>query len=133
MMEEALRALLTGYAPLTALVGSRIYWDEIATGATRPCVVMYVVSSIPGYHMQGEDRLKQARVQIDCQAITTVSKWAVARAVDARLSGFKGTQGSVYFNGIFRTLDRDKRESSTADDTLRVRQQDYEIWWKPST
>lgn len=132
MMEEQLRALLTGHAPLAALVGQRIFWDEIPQGTQRPCVVMYVVSSIPGYHMQGEDALNQVRVQLDCQATTTASKWAVARAVNARLSGFKGAQGGVYFNGIFRTLDRDKSAPDTTDNTLKVRQMDFEIWWKPA-
>lgn len=127
-MEEALRQLLTSHAPLTALVGSRIYWDEIPQDTARPCIVMYVVSSVPGYHQQGQDALTPSRVQIDCQGITTASKWAVARAVEARLSGYRGTVGAIHFSGIFKTLDRDKTAPDTENNTLRVRQQDYEVW-----
>jgi hypothetical protein len=131
-MEEALRSLLTGYAPLTALVGQRIYWDEVPQGAQRPCVVMYVVSSIPGYHMQGEDCIKPVRVQIDCQAKTTVTKWAVARAVHDRLSGYRGTVSGIRFGGIFQQMDRDKSDKDTESNTLRVRQQDWEVWFAAS-
>lgn len=129
-MEEQFRALLTGHAPLTALVGQRIYWDEIPQSASRPCVVMHVVSSTPTYHMKGEDGLRSCRVQIDCQATTIASKWAVARAVEGLLSGYRGVVNGVEFSGIFKSLDRDKTERTTPDDTIKIRQQDYEIWAK---
>lgn len=131
-MEEQFRQLLTGHGPLGELVGNRIYWDEIPQGTQRPCIVMYVISSVPGYHFQGPEALMQWRVQIDCQAATTVQKWAVARAVEGLLSGFRGAVGGVQFSGIFKLLDRDKTSPDTTDNILRVRQQDYQVWTKPA-
>lgn len=129
-MEGDLRALLVGHAPLTALVGQRIYWDGEPQGADRPCVVMYVVSGTPGYHMQGPDKIKPVRVQFDSQAVLSTEKWAVAEAVENLLSGYRGTVGDTYFSGIFLMMSRDKTEPSTESGTFRVRQLDFEIWFR---
>lgn len=129
-MESDLRALLVGHAPLTALVGQRIYWDEVPQGADRPCIVMYLVSGARGYHMQGPDKLKDGRVQFDCQAVLSTDKWAVARELEALLSGYRGAVGNTYFNGMFMLLSRDKSEPATKSGTFRVRQLDFEIWFR---
>lgn len=132
-MEASIRALLVGHAPLTALVGERVYWDQIPQGADRPCVVMYKVSGVPGYHMRGPDGLSTDRVQFDCQAILTTDKWAIASTLEALLSGYRGTVGDTIFNGIFKVLERDKTEPSTENDTFRVRQLDFEFWHRAAS
>lgn len=132
-MEESLLALLVAHAPLAALVGNRIYWDEIPQSTPRPCVVMFVVSSTPGYHFQGGDPLAPTRVQIDSQATTTAAKRAVARAVEDLLSGYRGTFDGTKFSGIFQLLTRDRMEKPASGPTIRIRQQDYEVWSKPAS
>lgn len=129
-MEGDLRAMLVGHAPLTALVGQRIYWDEVPQGADRPCIVMYLVSGSTGYHMQGPDKLTSARIQFDCQAVLSTDKWAMADALEALLSGYRGAVGGTYFDGMFLALGRDKTEPATNSGTFRVRQLDFEIWFR---
>jgi hypothetical protein len=133
MMETSLMALLVGYAPLAALVGNRIYWDEIPQGTVRPCIVMFVVSSTPGYTFEGADPLVPVRVQIDCQVTTASSaKVALAKTVNDLLSGYKGTVGGTKFSGIFQLLTRDRTDKPASGSTIRTRQMDYEVWAKPA-
>lgn len=131
-MESDLRALLLSHAPLTALVGTRIYWDEIPQTAQRPCIVMYLVSGLTDYHTQGPDGLNTTRVQFDCQSLLSTEKWAIGRALESALSGYRGVVGGTNFQGMFKSLERDKNERpATPDATYRVRQLDFEIWWRP--
>jgi hypothetical protein len=123
-LEEALRALLTGYAPLTALVAQRIYWNAIPQDAVDPCVVLYKITGAPGYHMQGSDDLEAGIVQIDVRAINTTSMWAVARAIRAKLSGHKDSN----FDGIFL---RSERQTSEKPATVLYHRasMDFDVWF----
>lgn len=133
-METSLMSLLVNHAPLAALVGNRIFWDEIPQGTVRPCIVMFVISSVPGYTFESADPLVPTRVQIDCQVTTTSSaKVALAKTVNDLLSGYKGTVGGTKFSGIFQQLTRDRTDKPASGSTIRIRQQDYEIWSKPTS
>jgi hypothetical protein len=123
-MEEALRALLTGYAPLTALVAQRIYWNAIPQDAADPCVVLYKISGAPGYHSQGTDSLEASIVQIDVRALSVTSMWAVARAIKAKLSGHKDSD----FNGIFLRSERQTSEKPTTVLYHRA-SLEFDVWY----
>lgn len=130
-MESDLRSLLLANPTLTALVGNKIYWDEIPQTTKRPAIVMYLVSGLAGYHAQGADGLNTTRVQFDCQSLVVSEKWAIARALEDALSGFRGIQGDTQFQGMFKSLERDKAERpATPAATFFVRQLDFEIWWR---
>jgi len=126
-MEEALRALLTSYAPLTALVAQRIFWNAIPQDAVDPAVVMYRITGGPGYTMAGPDNLQSATVQIDVRATSVASAWAVSRAIKAKLSGFRGVQGGVTFGGIFISGERQSSEKPGTTLYHRV-STDFDIW-----
>jgi hypothetical protein len=85
-MESALRGLLAGYGPLTTLVATAsIVWNHLPQGAARPAIVLFRISGAPGIHMQGSDRLLNATVQIDIQATTVASMWAIRDVLLSRL------------------------------------------------
>lgn len=85
-METALRALLAGYGPLTALVAAdSIVWNHLPQATARPAIVLYRISGAPGIHMQGSDGLLNATVQIDIQALTVASMWAIRDVLLSRL------------------------------------------------
>ena len=132
-MEESLRQLLVTHAPLTALVAQRVHWDEITQGTARPCIVMFSVGETPGYHMQGRDRLKSHRVQIDCQSESISGKLALARVVETLLSGYRGTVAGTEFRGIFKLMQRDRVDRQDNGASLKIRQQDFEIWSRPTS
>jgi hypothetical protein len=124
-MEEALRALLTGFAPLTTLVAQRIYWNAIPQDAVDPCVVLYKVAGSEGYHLQGSDGLFIGIVQIDVRALSTTSMWAVSRAVAAKLSGYSDAN----FRGIFHR--GDSQSSEKPGTTLYHRsRQDFDVTYR---
>ena len=103
-MEALLRAVLTGYAPLTDLVpAERIVWNHLPQGEPRPAIVLFRISGAPGIHMQGSDNLLNATVQIDVQALSVSSMWDIRSALVARLHGFKENSLRVFFTSERQT------------------------------
>jgi len=100
-MQTKLANLLLSYAPLAAMVGNRVQWDTVPQGSPQPSVVMYVVSGVTDYTMAGASGYVQTRVQFDCRGTTAASARAVAEAVEARLSGFRGEFSGYKFQGVF--------------------------------
>ena len=133
-MEESLRALLTGHAPLVALVEQRIYWNTIAQSAGNPAVVLYFISGGPGYHMQGSDGLVSARIQIDVRASTLSAAWAAARLIKSHLSGFRGTVTTTDFRGIFLLSERQYFDkASNGSEAFHVVSLDFDVWSRAAT
>lgn len=123
-MEAALRALLVGYAPLTALVpAARIVWNHLPQATVRPAIVLYKISGAPGITMQGSDGLTGSIVQIDVQALTVASMWAIRDQVLALLHGYR----SATLRGIFANGERQFAEDLVG--TLIHRASlDFDVW-----
>lgn len=96
-------ALLLGAAPVVALAGSRIRFGRADQSDARPFVVLQRVSAESNYHYQGPSGYVASRFQIDSYADTYTAAKKLARALEARLSGFKG--GII--QGIFLESHRD--------------------------
>jgi hypothetical protein len=92
---------------------------------------MHLVSGTPGYTMQGPDGLEASRVQFDCRGATAAEARAVADALDARLSGFRGIYGDFRFGGVFRQSRRSRSDKDGADRWFTT-SMDYLIWWAVS-
>lgn len=131
-MEAALRALLIAHAPLTALVAQRIYWGALPQGVTRPAIVLYRISGAAGRHMQGSDRLTDALVQIDVQALNVnegpQSLWAIRDVLIALLDNYRGQQGGVFFQGIFLQGERQASDELVGGGLVHLCQLDFNIW-----
>lgn len=130
-MQIVLANLCLAHAPLASLIGNRIHWDEIPQGLSGPSVVMHLVSGIPGYTHSGADGLEMSRVQFDCSGTSAAEARAVADALDARLSGFRGTYDGFKFGGAFRQSRRSRSEKDGADGGFTA-SMDYLIWWAPA-
>jgi hypothetical protein len=133
-MEEALIALLLAYAPLTALIGTspnaRLYWVRAAQGAAKPYVTLQIISRIPDMTHAGANGLNTARLQVDCYGLTYLNAKSAARAVETRLSGYRGTSSGIIFDGIFKDSERDQYESDDSTDKLFRVSMDFIIWHK---
>ena len=129
-MEYALKQLLLTDTSIANLVGTRINWVKSQQGAASPRIVLYRVSGVRDMHMQGPSGLVSSRVQGDCLGLTYDSAKSVARAVEARLSGFKGTRGAVRFDGCFLDNERDDDSYSDTPDKLFRTSLDFIIWHK---
>lgn len=108
-MEELIRARLLAEAGVTDFVGSRVNFGEHPQGAALPGLVLQTVSGIDGYNISAPDGVNQARVQVDCYAVSYGAAKLLSRAVLAALSGWSG--GGV--QGVFHAGSRDGREGGT--------------------
>lgn len=91
-MEAALRARLLAAGPVTALAGTRIYWDDRPQSSPLPAVLLTVISDIRGQTLSDWDML-EARVQVDVFASTFAQKKALKEAVIAALAPAEQSNG----------------------------------------
>ena len=133
-MEEALIGYLIASVSLAALVGSgpqsRIHWVRSPQGTASPRVVLYKISGLRDMALGGPTGFVSSRVQIDCIGPSYGSAKTVARAVEARLSGYSGTTGNVQFEAIFLVGERDDFVDAETPDKLFRTSLDFNIWHK---
>lgn len=130
-MEIALRNVLLGSSSLVALVAQRVVWNEIPQGSADPNVSLFNVVPGVSYTYSGPTSLKGALVQINVRALSFASAVAVRDAIEARLSGFRGTQGATVFGGIFLRDTRSSKEKPASVE-YHVMQMDFDIWHRPA-
>jgi hypothetical protein len=128
-MESALRALLTSYAPLTSLVGGsstpRIVWNHLPQATTRPAVVLFKVTGAEGLTHGGPDGLSGNIVQVDIQALTVTSMWAIRDAIIAKLHGYS----DATFGLIRHDSERQSAEELAGAGSLIHRASlDFTVW-----
>ncbi len=92
---SALHSRLTGAAPVSAIVGTKVYWVKVPQNAARPYVRLQTISDVRPQHLQGYDSARVTRVQCDCFAET----YAVARDLAEKVIAAVSTPGA--FGGIF--------------------------------
>lgn len=130
-MEEALILLLLANAALTSKVGAdQITWVRAAQNSPRPYVVLQTISSVPDVTHSGPSGLVPARIQVDCYGDTYAATKTVARAVTGALNGFRGTKGSIAFDGIFKDAERDGFEDEASPSKLYRVSMDFIVWHK---
>ena len=129
-MEESLIALLLASTGVSDLVSARVNWNRIAPPAGSPYVILRRISGVRYYKMSGTTGLVESRVQVDCYGSTYASAKAVARAVEAVLSGYSGTQGATTFDGIFLIAERDLIDDDESPADLHGVSLDFMVWHK---
>lgn len=126
-MEEDFRALVLAIPALSGTVGGRVNWGGSPQGVPHPTIVMTVIDDAAGPTYVGPDGLSQARVQVDCWALTYREAKTVSRAVRDGLDGYRGGR----FQGVFLISARDGREggSDEIERPFRV-SLDFHIHWR---
>lgn len=82
--QAALLAKVRAAAGVTALVGTKSYWENAPQGTARPYVTLLDLTAGRPQHLTGFD-LEPSRIQIDVWATTYASKQAIMEAVLAVL------------------------------------------------
>lgn len=130
-MEEALIAYALAGTTLAGLVGSRIHWVRSPQGTASPRIVLYRIAGLWDMSLNnGPTGYVSSRVQADCIGTSYASAKAVARALEARLSGYSGTTGGVRFEGVFLVGERDDFFDTETPDKLFRTSLDFNIWTK---
>jgi len=126
--DESLYARLSTYAPLTALVSTRIYPMSLPQTPTLPAITYYRINA-PTEHIMGEtaSSIERAGYRIQCWGTSYTSARAVAAEVIGALdafAGYLGGAGGVRCWGTrTNSLDLDDPETS-----WRRRILDFELW-----
>jgi hypothetical protein len=128
-MQEDLTTFLLADTALATMLGDgeRLYWNVKEQGKPDPSAVLYLISGVPDYHTAGPSGFVESRVQADCRGTTAAEALAVARAIEARLSGYRGSVGVTKFMGIFKQSDRSRFDAEPAPG-VHVHQADYQIF-----
>ena len=92
-IENDLVAVLTAYAPLTALVGNRVSQHAADPNDAMPLVV-WNSSSDPLQGLAGDDQIEQSTITLECWATNAVSAASVADQVTAALDAYDSTHGT---------------------------------------
>jgi hypothetical protein len=96
---------------------------------TGDFVNLHVITAPRDYHSTGASGLRETRVQVDCWAETYAKAKGIARAVEAVVSGYSGTVGGVWFQGIFIDTERDDDTGNAGDGVTRYRTMlDLSVW-----
>lgn len=96
----ALQARLTGYAGLSALVGTRVYLGHLPQNVTLPAVSYSAVGEERTHAWGADSDVIALRVQVDCWATTAASVRAVSDQVIAALSRWSGTEDTTEVVGV---------------------------------
>lgn len=113
--QGAMLARLRAAAGVTALVGTRTFWEEAPQDTPLPYVTLLDVGEVRGQLMTGWD-LPFARVQIDVWASSYASKNAIMEAVLAALVPASTANGRTFQRAEIALGPRDvagEREGTT--------------------
>lgn len=92
--QSDIRALLAGYAPLTALVSTRIALNAVPQDSPLP-VVAFSTSGSPEYTLSDEPVDYALSVEVQCWADTSAAAISVAAAVRAAIEADAPRRGWV--------------------------------------
>lgn len=102
MLDEALRTFLLADEALSALVGTRIYPDEVPQGGTFPALRYLQVSLLADYTHDGDANLDMTRYQFDCYAPNRPQANQVATVLRTALSRLQKTRiDDICFQSVF--------------------------------
>lgn len=100
-MEGALRARLLAAAPVTTIVGTRIYWEDRPQASALPSITLSVVVDGRDQHMGGFESVRDTEVQVDVWATSYSQKKTLKEAVIAALAPAQ-TGNGIRFQGATR-------------------------------
>ena len=125
-IEETLRTYLLTKAALTALVGTRIFPDDVSDGAALPAVVYQKISDIKDHTLTGISPLESPMIQFSAYATTKASARAISNQIKAALSDYSGTMSGITIQYIKLVNEMSTAETS-GDRTQKIYVDDLEF------
>lgn len=108
-LETEIYSRLSGYANLTAIVGTKIYPLLLPQEVALPAVTYFKVSDIPVHAMGSDADIKTARFQISCWA----EKYEEVKSVEVQVKAALSRYRSAFFKDIFWENSNDLYEAGT--------------------
>lgn len=125
-VRPAIRTLLINNAAVSAIIGQRVYPNQLPQGVRSPSVVYNRITGRAEYTLAGSGGLLEDLFQIDSIAVDSDSATNLALAVHDALSAFKGPISGVTVRGIFRQNLRDLFDEAVQ---LNRMAGDYVVWY----
>lgn len=109
-LHRALYAYLSTYAPLTALVGTRLYPGLAPTSAVFPYVTIQDLMVASHYHLDGATATFDSMVQIDVWALAAIEALQIARIIRQSMDGMPAAWDGLEVDGVFVDSEMDAPE-----------------------
>ncbi len=94
MIEADLRTHLLAQASITALIGARLYPQQLPQGTELPAVTYQRIAGQSLIDHEGAAGIGRARIQLDCWGESYGAAAALADTLRLALSGYRGAMGS---------------------------------------
>ena len=111
-MRSDFRALLLSSSDIAAEVGVRVYPLKLPQNPTYPAITYQVISDQSEKLLEGPDRIRRARVQIDVWAATISTCQTITNYIRSLLDGQDNTQGNIRFRSAWTENEQDIYEES---------------------
>src|SRR5262245_27423556 len=109
-LARALYAYLSTYAPLTALIGTRLYPGIAPTSAVFPYVTVHELMVTSMYHLDGATATFDGMVQIDCWSLEPMQAQQMARVIRLSMDGMPAAWDGLEVDGVFVDSEMDAPE-----------------------
>lgn len=119
LLGQALYTFLSTYAPLTALVGTRIYPGMAPSSAIFPYVTLQDLSVESHYHLEGASGTHDTLVQVDCWALSALESRNIAKVIRLSMDGLQAAWSTLEIDGVFIDSELDAPELA-ADGSERM-------------
>lgn len=124
-IEEAITTYLLACTNLTALIGTRFFYDELPQGTALPAVVCLNVSDVKDHIYGAQQVLENPMFQFTAYATTKLAAKNVAKQIKAAMLAFPGTRSGITVQYVrleneLSTLD------TSADGTIKIYTTDLE-------
>jgi hypothetical protein len=110
VIEEALNSLLSNDAPLTTLIGSRVYLMMAPQNVPAPYLVFLKVVELASGTLCAQDPMVRSLFQFDSYAKVGIQALRVAKVMRDSLIDFRGTVDGTYIASIRKDNEMDVLE-----------------------
>jgi len=118
-IEEALTAYLLDCPGITALIGDKLYPDELPQGIKLPAVIYSKVSDVKDHTLVRRSLLESPMIQFVAFAVSKVSARAIANQLKTALCDFQGTLSGLEIQYIKLENELSSIERSS-DGTIKI-------------
>jgi len=133
MIEQAIYAILTGDATVSATLGTRIYPNAARENSTRPYATFARIGTEHVESFEGSSGFASALIQIDLWGDSYLALKTLAENIRLAMQGYKGIAGGVDVQAILSGTEEDDWISQTSvtggEEVLHRLTMDFTAWF----
>jgi len=109
-LARAIYAYLSTYAPLTTIVGTRIYPGIAPTSASFPYITLHEIMIESVYYLGGASASFDSMVQVDCWSLEPMQAHQMAQIIRLSMDGMPAAWDGLEVDGVFIDSEQDAPE-----------------------